>query len=142
MRAPTPRPAQGFSTHRANEWIIVTAIVTALAYTFRRLVSPTQAATGGGHTAARLVGAGPPPPLEQWAVAYTGAFFGLALLAVAAPEVAATLALMMAVGELIANGTAIASELQGLQGAQPAGVISVHPATPVPAPTPQGGFRP
>lgn len=114
------RPARGFTTARAQRWIIVTAVLTAVIYTFRRLVEPTTPSSTGSTrpSLARLAGSGPPAPLEQWAVSYTVAFLGLAILALGAPELAASLALMMLAGNLLTNGVTITADITHLN-AQP-----------------------
>lgn len=115
--APAPRPGQGLGTGKAQGYILVCAVITAVIYTFRRLVEPT---TGTSSTSssklAQLAGAGAPPSLEQWIVSYGTAFFMLAVLALAAPELAVSLALMGTIGNLLTNGTTIAADISGLEG--------------------------
>src|SRR5262249_40604539 len=70
-----------------------------------------------GGQASRLLGAGsPPPPLAQWAIAYGAGFLMLSILALGAPEVAASVAGLMVAGELLANGTSVVADLTSLEG--------------------------
>ena len=59
---------------------------------------------------------GTPPSLEHWAISYTAAFLMLALVASAAPELAASLAAMAVIRNLLTNGVTIAADLSGLEG--------------------------
>jgi hypothetical protein len=135
-QAPAPRPAQAFSSARAQRWVMAAAIVVAMTYTLRRIVEPAMTtAPARGTQAARLAGHGSPPPsLQRWAVAYGGGFMMLALVAFPAPEVAASLAMLLVVGTLLTNGTAIAADLNTLGGATPGSAPSTTAdAAPFPA---------
>lgn len=112
------RPARGFTSNQAQKWVLAAAIVIAMTYTFRKLIEPGMtAAPAKGSTAHKLAGAGsPPPPLGQWAVAYGAGFTFLALMTVAAPELAASLAMLATAGSLLTNGTSIVADLAGLEG--------------------------
>lgn len=110
--APTsPRPAQGFSTQRAQKWVLASALITALVYGIRRITGDTAAAPGLKNVA----GIGQPTTLAHWAVSYGIAYTMLALLAVAAPEAAASLAMLTLLGNLLANGKGLASDLKSLE---------------------------
>lgn len=127
MSAPTAgRPAQGFSPQKAQQWVLVAAVVTGIVYTFRRIIEPSvTTAPKKGTKAAALAGAGSPPPaLGQWAIAYGAGFLFLSLMAVAAPELAGSLAMLELAGTLLTNGTSILADITGLE--QPA----TTPATP------------
>ena len=117
-RAPGPRPAQGFSSFRAQRWVMGAALVLAMTYAFRRLVenSVTSAPASGGKVASLLGTGKPPPPLGQWAIAYGAGFLMLSVLAMGAPEVAASLAMMVVVGSTLANGTTVVADIRQLEG--------------------------
>ncbi|HET9721121.1 MAG TPA: hypothetical protein VFP55_13655 [Solirubrobacteraceae bacterium] len=124
------RPARGFTTSRAQRWVLTAGLLTLIIYTFRRIVEPTTSAAPRGGSAARLAGHGSPPPsLEHWAVSYGAAFLGLSILAMATPELAASIAALAVAGNLLSNGSAITSDITRLQGA----------STPVRAATPALG---
>lgn len=114
-----PRRQGSFGRFRAQRWVLASAVITALIYAFRKAVEPAGAQTTPAkkHSGlATLAGAGQPPSLEQWAVSYGVAFTMLAMLALALPEIAATIAAMMVAGNLLTNGMAIASDIGNLQG--------------------------
>jgi hypothetical protein len=118
VAAPTPRPAKGFGTARAQKWVLAAAILTAIIYGFRRALEPSvQQAPARGGTASKLAGAGSPPPsLGHWAVAYGAGFILLSFVSLGAPEVAASIAMLMVAGTMITNGTAIVTDIQTLEG--------------------------
>lgn len=114
---PAPRVTQGFSSTRAQQWILVAAILTGVIYGFRRVVEPASGSSSpSSGKLARLAGAGAPPDLEHWAVSYGAAFLMLSVLSLGAPELAASIAAMAVAGNLLANGTTIAADLAGLEG--------------------------
>jgi hypothetical protein len=115
--APAPRPAQTFTTARAQQWVLASAIVVAVVYVFRSLVEPAMTtAPAKGSKVSAILGAGSPPPaLGTWAISYGAGFIFLAVISLAAPELAATLALMTATGSLLANGQSVASDLANLE---------------------------
>lgn len=99
--------------------MLTAAILTAIIYAFRRAVEPTTNPTSSvaSSKAAGLVGAGAPPSLGRWATSYAAAFLMLSILALGAPELAASLAMMAVVGNLLTNGITIATDLTRLEGA-------------------------
>jgi hypothetical protein len=129
--APSPRPTQGFSSEHAQQWVLASAILLAVTYTFRRLIEPSvSAAPAKGSKASALLGAGsPPPPLGQWAVSFGAAFTILALMTLAAPELAASLALMAATGSLLTNGISVVADLDGLEGNKTAATAAKNTQT-------------
>lgn len=163
VTAPSPRPAQGFSTERAQKWVLVSALLTAVIYGFRRTIEPAQtSSTPAKNKLAALAGSGSPPALGQWLVSYAVAFGFLAVIALGAPEFAASLAGVVVLGNLLNNGTTIVADLAGIGGgakgslAAPTGTSGTAPglpsatqvnqatgatAAPAPAPTTgHGGF--
>lgn len=120
--APTiGRPARGLSTERANKWVLASAVITGMIYAFRRLIEPSvSSAPAKGGKGAQLLGAGSPPPaLGQWVVAYGVGHIMLAVLALGAPEVAASLAMLVIAGELLTNGLSVVADIAGLEGKTP-----------------------
>jgi hypothetical protein len=131
FKPPTPRPAKGFGTLRAQKWVLTAAILTAIIYAFRRLVEPSlSAAPPQGGQAQKLIGSGSPPPaLGEWAVAYGTGFLLLSILTLGAPEVAGSLAMLLIAGELLTNGLAIAADIGNLEK-QLSGSTSSSSSTP------------
>jgi hypothetical protein len=134
-RSPAPRPASGFTPARAQSWILAAAVVIAVIYGVRRLVEPSlSSAPAKGGTAATLAGAGSPPPtLAHWLVAYGAGFGMLALLALAAPELAGSLALLAAAGSLLTNGTSLVADITGLEQLTPKPVAAAPASLSPPA---------
>lgn len=130
---PTPRPAKGFGTARAQKWVLTAALVTAIIYGFRRALEPSvQQAPARGGTAAKLTGAGSPPPaLGHWAVAYGAGFMMLSMLAIAAPEAAGSVAMLIVAGSLLTNGTAIVADIGNLEKTNAPAATPPVPVTPV-----------
>lgn len=111
------RPGRGFTTGRAERWILAAALITAVTYAFRRLVEPSlSSAPERGGQGSRMAGAGSPPPaLAQWAIAYSAGFLMLSVIALGAPELAASLAMLALAGNLLANGTSLVADLTNLE---------------------------
>jgi hypothetical protein len=100
MPYPTPAVASGMTTSRAQSWV----------------ASPVK----------QLLGVGTPPSLERWTISYGVAFFMLSVLCLGAPELAASLAMIAVVGNVLANGQTIARDINTLEGA-PLGRIVPDP---------------
>jgi hypothetical protein len=115
------RPAHGFTTGRAQKWVLTAAILVAVMYAFRRIVEPSvTTAPARGGTAAKITGAGSPPPaLGQWAVSYGVGFLLLSVIALGAPELAASVAMLMVAGSFLTNGTSLIADISGLEGKTP-----------------------
>lgn len=113
------RPAAGFGTQRAQKWVLAAAILSAVMYGFRRIVEPSVSeAPARGGKVAKITGAGSPPPsLSHWAISYGAGFFLLSVLSFGAPEVAASIAMLMVAGTGLTNGTAILTDINSLEGA-------------------------
>lgn len=111
-----PRPAKGFTGPRAQKWVLTSALVTALIYTVRHLVEGDTSPAPASNAARQFLGQGSPPSFGQWAIAYGTAFLGLSLLAVAAPEVAASLAMFTLVVTFLESGGQLANDLKALEG--------------------------
>jgi len=129
------RPAQGFTSARAQRWVLTAAILTAVIYTFRRIVEPSVlTAPPRGGTTAKLTGSGSPPPsLGHWAVAYGTGFVLLSVLTLGAPEVAASLAMLMVAGSALTNGSSLVADVTGLEGKSTTKTVKA-PVTPVAGP--------
>lgn len=110
------RPAQGFTSQRAQRWVLAAALLSAMIYGFRRIIEPVSGNTTSSGTAAqKLAGTGTPPTLSHWAIAYGAGFLMLSVISLGAPELAASLAMLMVVGELLSNGTTIVADITGLE---------------------------
>lgn len=117
FKAPTAgRPAQGFTTAKAQSWVLVSAVLTAVIYAFRKMVEPSTPPSKKTGKLASLVGAGQTPTTENWVISYGAAFMILSIVALGAPELAASLAIMALAGNLLTNGITLASDLTNLEG--------------------------
>lgn len=114
MRAPTG-PARDFTPARAQAWVLMAAVVTGIIYTFRKVIEPVTPSSAKSSLPSKLLGAGPPPSVEQWAVSYGAAFLMLSVIAVVSPETAGSMAILIVVGTLLANGTAIVKDINSLK---------------------------
>jgi len=110
-------PAHGFTSEKAQGWVLTAAIVTAVIYAFRRVIEPSvSSAPAKGSKASRVLGAGSPPaPVGQWAIAYGAAFLMLALVAEVSPETAGSLAILVTLTTLLTNGPAIVADIKSVE---------------------------
>ena len=113
----TPQLGTGMSTGKAQGWIIVSAIVTGGMYFLRRMVETADIGTSTSKSKIEAVlGSGAPPALETWLLAYGITYFGLAIMAMAAPELAAAFAILVLAVNGINNGVTVAADIGGLEG--------------------------
>lgn len=109
---------------QAQTAVAASALIVGGVYAYRRLVEtaipPTTAAK---HPAAQLVGVGPTPPIGRFITGWGVTYLVLALLAQAAPSFGGSFAVLIAAGDLLGNGTALAadvtSRLNGGGGSSP-----------------------
>lgn len=128
------RPAQGFGTARAQKWVLTAAILSAVMYGFRRIIEGANGNTTSKGTATqKLIGTGTPPTLSHWAVAYGAGFMLLSFLSLGAPEVAASIAMLMVLGEVLTNGTTITADIAGLEGNSATAITAPQPTSTTPA---------
>lgn len=113
--ASTARGGGPFTPGSARKWVLTSALVTGLIYLVRHLVEGETSPAPATNAARQFLGQGSPPSLRQWFVAYATSYFGLALLAVAAPEIAASLAIFVLVVTLVESGGQFAGDLKGLE---------------------------
>lgn len=121
------RSAQGFSTDRAQKWILAAALITGIVYAFRAVIEPSVSSSPAKGSS--LLGGSPPPPVGKWAVAYGAGFLMLSILALGAPEVAGSFAMLEIAGVLLTNGTSVIADLSGLEGKPAAAGVSTIPAS-------------
>ena len=137
---------------QAEKWVVTSALIVAAIYGYRRLTeTPGQPPV----TLKQVAGVGELPPLGAWATAWGFTFLVIALIATASPEVGASFAVLIAVGDLMTNAQSIfadvgqqqsgagtaaglvsAKTVQATQGANlfdtPTGVGIYHPPTNIP----------
>jgi hypothetical protein len=114
--AALPRPTKGFSSARAQKWVLAAAILEMLIYTFRHLIEgDTSSAPASSSQARAFLGQGKPPNFGQWIIAYGVAFTFLGVLTLGAPEVAGALAMFMLVATFLESGGQLATDLSQIE---------------------------
>lgn len=113
-----PRPAKGFTSASARKWVLTSALVSGLIYLVRHLVEGETSPAPSTNAARQFLGQGSPPNVSQWFIAYATGYLGLALLAVAAPEIAASLAIFVLAVTVLESGGQLAKDLGELEAGQ------------------------
>jgi hypothetical protein len=121
-----PRPAKGFTSARAEKWVMASALITAIVYLVRHLVEGESSPEPATSAARAFLGQGSPPSVGQWLIAYATGFLGLAILAALAPEIAASAAMFVVFATFIESGGQLATDLQKLES----GTAGPGPASP------------
>ena len=124
------RPAKGFTSARAEKWVMTSAIITAIVYVVRHLVEGESSPEPATSAARAFLGQGSPPSISQWLIAYATGFLSLSILAALAPEIAASAAMFVVFATFIESGGQLATDLKNLESgsggsaALPAGYVS------------------
>lgn len=96
----------------AEQAVTSSAMIVAAVYAFRKLIEPAvPAATTTSGKAASLVGLGPPPPFSRFVVGWGVTYTVLAAITAGSPDVGGPLAILVAVGTILGNGTALSSDV-------------------------------
>jgi hypothetical protein len=95
VRAAAPTPS-GMSITDAQTAVSISAMVVAGAYVYRKLSEPTSST-----------------PTAHFVIGFAFTFVTLAVLAEAAPAVGGPLAVLVAAGDVLTNGTALFKDLTG-----------------------------
>lgn len=119
-------PARGFTTAKAESWVLASAMIVGAVYGFRRIIEPsvTTAPARGGKAAALLGAGSPPAALGQWAVAYSTSYIFLSIGAIIAPELAAALAMLIVGASLLSNGISVSTDLTTLEGGKKTAAVA------------------
>lgn len=108
-------PAAGFTSQKAEKWILTSALMTALIYGFRRLVEGDTSPKPSTNAAREFLGQGAPPDFAQWLIAWGTGYGLLALFALALPELAAAFAMLTLLVTLLESGSQLATDLQTIE---------------------------
>jgi hypothetical protein len=92
----------------AEKAVIISALVTAGVYTYRRLSEDTTSVSKG---VSALFNVGAPAAFGEFVTAWGFSFFVIALIASAAPTLGGSFAILVLVGDLLANGQAVSSDV-------------------------------
>lgn len=95
------------NSENADKAIIISALVVAIVYGYRRL----DEATTPGVSLPRLIGVGNPVPFAAWATAWGTLYFMLAIAGSFAPSVAGGFSVLVAVSDVLANGQQLFGDL-------------------------------
>lgn len=93
----------------AERAITISALVVAGVYAYRRLNEPASTQTSG--RLAQLAGKGAPPPLGVFITAWGFTFLMLSVVASAAPGLGGSMAILVALGDILSNGQQIAKDV-------------------------------
>jgi len=113
--AATPRPTKGFTSARAEKWVMTSALITAVVYLVRHLVEGQSSPEPATSAARAFLGQGSPPNVGQWLIAYATGFLLLAILAALAPELAAGSAMLIVFATFIESGGQLAADLKSIE---------------------------
>jgi hypothetical protein len=95
--------------------VVTSSIVVGMLYAYRKLVEPTAGTLPAGtesEAVKRIIGLEPKPaPVAEFAVAYGFTFMSLSILALAAPDFAGAMAILVAVGDVLANGASVFTDI-------------------------------
>jgi hypothetical protein len=110
------------TTDQAQSAVTLSAFTVAGVFAYRKLVEPKPKGTS--------------PPTSHFVVGFGVVFVSLAVIAQAAPELGGMFAVLVAVGDLLANGQAIAKDITNALGVAKtatsgAAVSTATPASPV-----------
>jgi hypothetical protein len=120
------RPGKGFTSARAEKWVLASALITGVVYVVRHLVEGESSAPPATSAARAFLGQGSPPSVGQWLIAYATGFLFLSIMAALAPELAASAAMFVVFTTFIESGGQLASDLKQLES----GTAGSGPAAP------------
>jgi hypothetical protein len=127
VKAPTS------SRKNAEGTVLVASLVVAAVWAYRKLIEGSSVASKTNEPALRkVIGLeAKPANTAQFAVAFGFTFFTLSIGAMAAPELASAMAILIATGDVLANGASVFTDISA----------QVSEKTKPPAPTPAPAAR-
>lgn len=121
----------------AEQVVLTTSLLVAAMYAYRKLTEPALS-TGNTKTDKDLfasLGYGPPPTVGRFVTAFGFAYVVIGTITQFAPGFGASLAVIFAASDVIANGAAIADDVQvGLGNKSRGETTGTISGTPVPLP--------
>lgn len=90
----------------AERWVVISALVVAGVYGYRRLVEPVESGN-----IKNIVGIGNPVPLGQFATAWGFAYLVIAIMASANPGLGGSFAILVMAGDLLTNTPSITKDV-------------------------------
>ena len=88
--------------------VVLSALVVGSTWAYRKLIEPASSKPAGRGGAKALAGLeSTPAPAGEFGIAFGFIYLTLSVTASFAPELAGSLAVMIAVGDVLANGSAV-----------------------------------
>lgn len=108
-----PRTPGAGGRKPAEGTVLVSSLVVLALYAYRKLIEPSTVAKETREPVLRkIIGAEPrPASVEQFAVSFGFVFFSLSVAAMAAPELAAAFAILVATGYTLTNGASVFQDI-------------------------------
>lgn len=102
---------------QAETAITASALVVGGIYSYRKLIEPATGTRPSKGAVKDVVGLGQVPPIGRFVTGWGVTFLVLSVLARVSPGLGGSLAVLVATGDLLTNGTALAADVQkGLNG--------------------------
>lgn len=124
------------NSQQAETAVTTSALILTGLYAYRKTSegvtgsAPPPRKHSAKTTAEGVVGVGELLPLGTWLTGMGVTFIGLAIVASVSPSLGGTMAILVATGGFLGNGTAVLKDLQsGLKGANPGAGASTHNTT-------------
>lgn len=106
---------------QAQTAITASALVVGGIYAYRKLIEPAVGAAPSKGAVKDAVGLGPVPPIGRFVTGWGVTFLVLSLVASVSPGLGGSMALLVATGDILGNGAALAGDIQrGLGNTDPA----------------------
>ena len=115
----------------ADATILTSAIVVGGVWLYRKLVEPIASIPGTGSLKGLVGLEAAPAATAQFLPAFAFIYITLGLLSTAAPDAARSFAVLVAVGDVLTNGSSVFTDMQG----QAAGTTTAAAPTPTAAAT-------
>jgi hypothetical protein len=114
----------------ADPTILGSALLVGGIWIYRRLVEPAGATVASGFDAKTIAGlAGSPAAAAQFVPAFAFVYITLALIGMAEPDAARSFAVLVAVGDVLANGVAVFGDVGKSATPTTAGASASTPST-------------
>jgi hypothetical protein len=100
--------------HGAEQAVMASAIVVAGTWGYRKLVEPTASTAEVSSPVKQLIGLEPTPaPAAKFMVAFGFTYLALSLATMGAPDVAGSMAILIATGSILSNGATLFTDVSG-----------------------------
>ena len=114
------------SPETAERWVVISALIVAGVYAYRRV---TEVVAEPPIKLANIAGQGSPPPLGTFVTAWGVTFLGVSVLASANAQLGGAFAILIATGDLLANTPALVADVAKHGGGQSGAKLSTSTST-------------